>query len=391
MVHSLENWTKKLINRDLCINNLEIYTHIQSNNHIRLHLKRQIQPFGKGMRMAHTPHERTAAVGIDPELAQHWVQASRSLAQLRGHMDSSPLREIWEPLLGFTQALDERRARGSDLDVTTLARAAVVRKTARCAESNDALRSLEAQEKMKSFSAQTVLSRAHLEQVQLLLGEQSKAWTELAITADLDLWLQDWHKAAAPQARPDALLQWPSLHARWLDLWPAYSGHQRLGWLLDMLLLQRAGLVSGMGLLWSRSAMAFEPQLDGQSVTSLHSCEEPLALQITLLDAMHLAASQTLAMLNALGALWTEVCHAVQAQHRFYSIELIRHLFLHPASRVDLLARDMVVTRLTATRYLDALVDTGVLQRERYGRDNIYAHGALLAVLKSPDRNCGLK
>jgi len=152
------------------------------------------------------------------------------------------------------------------------------------------------------------------------------------------------------------------------------------------LLLQRAGLLPSMSILWSRALIASGLGWTGRSVDPVRS-SAPSSLTQTenLLDVLNLAALQTGDMLSALSCLWSEVSHAVQAQHKCYSPELIRHLFLHPASRVDLLARDMAVTRLTATRYLDALVDTGTLQRERFGRDNIYAHGALQAVIRPPD------
>ena len=45
------------------------------------------------------------------------------------------------------------------------------------------------------------------------------------------------------------------------------------------------------------------------------------------------------------------------------------------------LRNDLGVTRLTATRYLDALVADGILEKRRIGRSNYYNNTALYAIL----------
>ena len=117
-------------------------------------------------------------------------------------------------------------------------------------------------------------------------------------------------------------------------------------------------------------------------MSSAASSGTALDQQMHLLKRLETAAVMTLEMLTGLSALWEEVTHAVQAQHKFFSHALVMHLFMYPATRVQLLARDLAVTRLTATRFLDALTGTGILQRERFGRDNIYAHMALQSLLQ---------
>ena len=45
------------------------------------------------------------------------------------------------------------------------------------------------------------------------------------------------------------------------------------------------------------------------------------------------------------------------------------------------LKNDLGVTRLTATRYLDALVADGILEKRRIGRLNYYSNSLLYAIL----------
>jgi Fic family protein len=48
---------------------------------------------------------------------------------------------------------------------------------------------------------------------------------------------------------------------------------------------------------------------------------------------------------------------------------------------VEFLERDLKVTRLTATKYLQALVKGGFLQKQKRGRFNYYVNPALTAIL----------
>ena len=49
--------------------------------------------------------------------------------------------------------------------------------------------------------------------------------------------------------------------------------------------------------------------------------------------------------------------------------------------RVTFLQRDLDVSRLTATRYLDALARDGVLEKTRVGRNNYYINRPLFSLL----------
>lgn len=320
------------------------------------------------------------------ELAQQWVKASRCLSQLEGYLQASALSELAIRLLCFTEALDSSRAQGSGLDMATLARDAVMRESSRSSQARDALQGMAAMQSLMSLPRQASLSVQALLQVQSMLCSENPGLRTSSVLTALERWLNDWQLAANPGAHTDTLLELPLLHARWHQLHPLSSDHQRMGRLLDVLLLQRSGLISSMAMLWSRALMTTAQRLDWRSGIPARPGDNLLARQAYLLQVVETSARLTLEMLKDLAVLWSEVNHAIQAQHKFFSPELVRHLFTYPATRVELLAHELAVTRLTATRYLDALVGTGILQRERCGRDNVYAHAALQAVLKPKDK-----
>jgi len=76
-----------------------------------------------------------------------------------------------------------------------------------------------------------------------------------------------------------------------------------------------------------------------------------------------------------------QVKHRIRSTHRFYSQDLINNLFLHPYTKIDVVKDDLGVTRMTAARYLDALVADGVLEKRRIGRSNYYINTQLYAIL----------
>ena len=56
-------------------------------------------------------------------------------------------------------------------------------------------------------------------------------------------------------------------------------------------------------------------------------------------------------------------------------------LFSHPYTKIAFVERDLRVSRLTATRSLEALTAGGVLSKQKVGRSNYYINTALYAIL----------
>ena len=66
-----------------------------------------------------------------------------------------------------------------------------------------------------------------------------------------------------------------------------------------------------------------------------------------------------------------------------YSQHLINHLFTHPYAKIEFVQRDLQVSRITATKYLEALAADGFLKKQKIGRGNYFVNTALNAVLVS--------
>ena len=75
--------------------------------------------------------------------------------------------------------------------------------------------------------------------------------------------------------------------------------------------------------------------------------------------------------------------HRIRDQIKFYSQDLINNLFMHPYTKVAFIERDLKVSRITATKYLDELAEKGFLRKRRIGRSNYYVNVALNKILTS--------
>jgi Fic family protein len=66
---------------------------------------------------------------------------------------------------------------------------------------------------------------------------------------------------------------------------------------------------------------------------------------------------------------------------KMYSHELINNLFTHPYTKVEFITQDLNIHRNTASKYLNQLVDIGVLTKHKLGKDNYYLNNELYALL----------
>jgi Fic family protein len=100
-----------------------------------------------------------------------------------------------------------------------------------------------------------------------------------------------------------------------------------------------------------------------------------------MLTAVDRTAGEGIATIQAIKALLLDVKHRIRSQFRFYSQDLINKLFSHPYTKIEFIQNDLSVSRLTATRYLDALTGAGFLVKRKVGRSNYYINKPLYRIL----------
>jgi len=100
-----------------------------------------------------------------------------------------------------------------------------------------------------------------------------------------------------------------------------------------------------------------------------------------MLAAVEQTSAQTLTTVADIKTALLDYKHRIRASHRFYSQDLINNLFMHPYTKIEFVERDLEVSRLTATKYLDALTESGFVRKVKVGRSNYYINQALNAIL----------
>ena len=77
--------------------------------------------------------------------------------------------------------------------------------------------------------------------------------------------------------------------------------------------------------------------------------------------------------------------HGIREQlPKIYRQELLNNLFKHPYTKIEFMMNELDVSRITATKYLEQLVEHGYLHKEKIGRSNDYINQPLFALLSEP-------
>ena len=181
----------------------------------------------------------------------------------------------------------------------------------------------------------------------------------------------------------DPLIKMALIHHQFESIHPFYDGNGRTGRILNVLYLVKEELLDTPVLYLSSHIMRTKADYYRllQSVREDDAWEEWVRY---LLEAVEQTAGQAIATIQAIKAALFDYKHRIRSGYRFYSQDLINNLFTHPYTKIDFVQRDLQVSRLTATKYLDALADGGFVRKQKIGRTNYYVNLALNAALVGP-------
>lgn len=179
----------------------------------------------------------------------------------------------------------------------------------------------------------------------------------------------------------DPLIKMALIHHQFESIHPFYDGNGRTGRILNVLYLVKEGLLDIPVLYLSSYIVRHKADYYRllQAVRD-HDAWEDWVLY--LLEAVEQTAWQTMATIHAIKAALADYKHRIRDGYKFYSQDLINNLFTHPYTKIDFVQRDLKVSRLTATKYLEALVEGGFVHKQKIGRGNYYINWRLTAILQ---------
>jgi len=180
--------------------------------------------------------------------------------------------------------------------------------------------------------------------------------------------------------RNDPLVQMALIHHQFESIHPFYDGNGRTGRIINILYLVKTGLLDSPVLYLSRYINHTKSKYY-QLLQQVRDNNDWQGWIIYMLKGIEITASQTITLVEAIKALLQKQKHTIREQFKFYSQDLINNIFHHPYTKVQFMERDLRVSRATATRYLDALADYGVLEKHKLGRENYYLNRELVELL----------
>ncbi|WP_308363952.1 MULTISPECIES: Fic family protein [unclassified Microbulbifer] len=179
----------------------------------------------------------------------------------------------------------------------------------------------------------------------------------------------------------DPLVKMAIIHHQFESIHPFYDGNGRTGRILNILYLVAQDLLNLPVLYLSRYFIrnkgGYYHQL--QQVRDTGDWEPWL---IYMLDGVIDTAQATITLIQQMKQLMGAYKHRMRDElPKIYRQELLNNLFKHPYTKIEYVVEDLDVTRITATKYLDQLVEYGFLIKEKVGRSNYYINQSLCALL----------
>ena len=340
-----------------------------------------------------------------PALLKRLAMASRALAELKGIAASIPNQDILIRTLGLQEAKDSSAIENIVTTHDDLYKDDLFE------ESHPNLAAKEVQRYRqallvggKSVQARGILSLNQILEIQAVLEPNKPGLRRLPGTTlqdgtgrtiytppqhpdrivelmgDLERFLNDSEAFPA-----DPLVKMALAHHQFESIHPFYDGNGRTGRIVNVLYLVQQGLLEEPVLYLSqRIVQTKDEYYQRLQAVRDHDAWEDWVLY--LLDCVEATSRDAVGTIRELQKALFSVKHRIREAHRFYSQDLVNHLFAYPYTKIEFFQKALGISRLTATKYLDALVQDGILEKRRAGRSNYYANLALQRILTGSDK-----
>lgn len=335
-----------------------------------------------------------------PTILKRLASASRKLAELKGIAASIPNQGILINTLGLQEAKDSSEIENIVTTHDELFKEDVLPEVA----TNPAAKEVQRYRQALHLGYQLVrktglITSNHLIEVQAELERNAAGFRKLPGTSlqgtggdvvytppqdpteivklmdDLERFINDSNLFPA-----DPLIKMALIHHQFESIHPFYDGNGRTGRILNVLYLMKESLLDVPVLYLSHHIVRTKADYYRllQDVRDNDTWEEWVQY---MLEAVEQTSGQTITTIHAIKNALFDYKHRIRDGFKFYSQDLINNLFMHPYTKIEFIERDLGVSRLTATKYLDALHAEGFVQKQKIGRSNYYINLALNRIL----------
>ena len=232
------------------------------------------------------------------------------------------------------------------------------------------------------FKKVTNLDESYRE-AQVYIGNQFRvAYTPPEAGKPLKQKMKNWMDFSNSLNTLDPLIKMAVLHYQFESIHPFPDGNGRTGRILNVLFLSKTGLLDLPILYLSKFILEFKSEYYRlfTEVTESGNWEDWI---LYMLKAVKETAKFTLNKVNAIYELYIKTIELVRTEGEgIYSHELIELIFKQPYCKISFVQNaNIVSSRNTAGKYLNKLVDMGVLKIEKEGKENLYQNVELYNIL----------
>lgn len=181
----------------------------------------------------------------------------------------------------------------------------------------------------------------------------------------------------------DPLLRMAIAHHQFESIHPFYDGNGRTGRILNLLMLQREGLLDLPVLYLSRYITSTKNQYY-QLLQSTRETSKWVDWCVYIVKGVAITAKSEISLIKNLRELMQSTKHRLRQElPKIYSQELLNNLFRHPYTKIEFVEKDLGVSRITAAKHLETLVKNNFVAKKKIGRTNFYINQPLFALLSN--------
>lgn len=181
----------------------------------------------------------------------------------------------------------------------------------------------------------------------------------------------------------DPLVKMAIIHHQFESIHPFYDGNGRTGRIINILYLVTTGLLDLPILYLSRyithNKAEYYRLIQAIRDNEDNNSREWLEWVMFILKGVEETAAETIILVKGISDLMNRYKSILRPIfEKTYRHELLNNLFFHPYTKIEYIQRDMLVERKTASKYLNKIVEVGLLQKERIGKVNYYINVGLM-------------
>lgn len=192
-----------------------------------------------------------------------------------------------------------------------------------------------------------------------------------------------WERFINQQGDVDPLVLMALMHYQFEAIHPFADGNGRTGRILNVLFLVKNNLLTLPVLYHSRYIIQHKTAYY-RTLRLVTEKEEWMEWILFMLGAVMETSISTLELIRNIVQLKDEILQKIKRiKQKLPVMELNELIFSYPYIKIQILVDQQIAQRLTASRYLQALTEAGILKRLKSGKEVYYINHRLMSLLTS--------